>query len=184
MGIAQTEADLAEDVRGELLLSVVLLEGLLPVGGGELEHLINGPARQETEKVAQVSPGLDVVKLAAREERDERGVGVAAVVTADKQPILATEGLASQGAFRKEEMIADDLLESDIAMATAGAELVEDYPTAFPFPACLLLGWVAPDAPIHMVWAFDAATDYAVLVTVYRPDPARWSADFRQRVKR
>lgn len=83
-----------------------------------------------------------------------------------------------------EEMIADDLLEADIVSATANAELIEDYPNAFPFPACLLLGWIAPTTPLHLVWAYEAARDYAVLITVYKPDPARWSADFRQRVKR
>jgi len=82
-----------------------------------------------------------------------------------------------------EEMIADDLLEADVVAATENAELIEDYPNAFPFPACLLLGWVAPKTPLHLVWAYEAARDYAVLVTVYKPDPARWSADLRQRVK-
>ena len=83
-----------------------------------------------------------------------------------------------------EEMIADDLLEAEIVAATAGGELIEDYPRAFPFPACLVLGLAIPTEPLHLVWAFEAAKDYAVLVTVYRPDPARWSADFRKRVKR
>ncbi|MCC6805923.1 MAG: DUF4258 domain-containing protein [Deltaproteobacteria bacterium] len=37
-----------------------------------------------------------------------------------------------------EEMIADDLLEAELVAATATAEQIEDYPTAYPFPACLV----------------------------------------------
>jgi hypothetical protein len=37
---------------------------------------------------------------------------------------------------------------------------------------------------MHAVWAVDATACYAFLVTAYRPDPARWTPDFRNRVKR
>jgi hypothetical protein len=80
-------------------------------------------------------------------------------------------------------MIADDLLEIELLEATQGGEVIEDYPNAFPFPACLVLGHVTPSLPVHLVWAFDATRDYSVLVTVYCPDPSRWSDDFRKRVK-
>jgi len=82
-----------------------------------------------------------------------------------------------------QEMLADDLERPDIVDATLGGELIEDYPNAYPFPACLLLGPLAGDSPLHLVWAIDRSRGYAVLVTTYRPDPAKWSADFRRRVK-
>lgn len=81
-----------------------------------------------------------------------------------------------------EEMLADALVEADVKTATTGGELIEDYPKAFPLPACLVLGSVA-GSPVHAVWALDAGPCYAVLVTVYRPDPARWSPDFRTRTR-
>jgi hypothetical protein len=37
------ERDLAEDVGGETLLSVSLLQSLLPVDGSELEDALRGP---------------------------------------------------------------------------------------------------------------------------------------------
>jgi hypothetical protein len=38
------------------------------------------------------------------------------------------------------------------------------------------------DKPIHVVWGIPRdATSPAVLVTAYRPDPERWSDDFRRR---
>ena len=82
-----------------------------------------------------------------------------------------------------DEMLADAIEETQVVHSTLVGEIIEDYPTAFPCPACLVLGRTPGNLPIHAVWAFDPATCYAVLVTVYRPDPARWTADLRRRVK-
>ncbi len=41
-----------EDVGGQALLSVLLLEGLLPEGGGELEGAAPGPGREQAQEVA------------------------------------------------------------------------------------------------------------------------------------
>ena len=54
MFFSHAERDRAEDVRGEPLLSVLLLGGLVPVGGGEIEDVAAGPAGQQTQEVAQV----------------------------------------------------------------------------------------------------------------------------------
>ena len=43
----------------EALLSILLLEGLLPEGGCELEDAARRPGRQEAQQVAEVGPGLD-----------------------------------------------------------------------------------------------------------------------------
>ena len=83
-----------------------------------------------------------------------------------------------------DEMLADALGERDILSAMLAGEVIEDYPKSFPFPACLVLGRTPDGIAVHAVWAFDRTSWYAVLVTVYRPDPARWTADFRTRVKR
>jgi hypothetical protein len=82
-----------------------------------------------------------------------------------------------------DEMLADAIEEPQVVHATLVGEVIEDYPTAFPCPACLVLGRTSENFPIHAVWAFDPVTCYAVLVTVYQPDPARWTADLRRRVK-
>jgi hypothetical protein len=86
--LVEREHGATEDVGGETLLSVLVLEGLLPVGGGELEGAAARPARQEAEEVAQVGPGLDSVELAARDERDEGDIDDGAVVAADEEPVF------------------------------------------------------------------------------------------------
>lgn len=100
MGLELTERDLAEDVGGEALLSVVFLERLAPMGRGELEDSELGPLRDEAQEVAEVGVGLDAVHLAARDERDEGRVDLGRVVIADKQPVLATDRFAPQFALR------------------------------------------------------------------------------------
>ena len=64
----------AEDVGGQALLSVLLLESLLSEGWGELEEPVWGPRAQEAKDVAEVGPGVEAVELAAGQERG-RGAG-------------------------------------------------------------------------------------------------------------
>ena len=87
----QAEDDATEDVRVEGLLSLAFLEGLAPVGGGELEDAVAGPARKQAEQVTDVRQGLDPVQAAAGQERDEGGVDLASVVAANEEPIFSAD---------------------------------------------------------------------------------------------
>ncbi|MBI4745320.1 MAG: DUF4258 domain-containing protein [Deltaproteobacteria bacterium] len=57
--------------------------------------------------------------------------------------------------------------------ADAG-EIIEDYPTDKPYPSCLIYGQTFGEEPVHSVWAYNEQNLWAVLITVYRPDPDRW----------
>src|SRR5688572_24208915 len=92
----RTERDLAEDVGGEPLLSILLLESLLPIGRCELENALGGPARQETEEVAQVGERLEAMQLTASQEGDEGGVHLASLIIAQEEPVAPAHRLASQ----------------------------------------------------------------------------------------
>ena len=87
--------------------------------------------------------------------------------------------VSSQGYEQIDEdgMVADDLIDS-----VSTAEVIEDYPDAVRGPSVLLLH-VLPDGEIiHAVWGIPRGQRTpAVLITTYRPDPTRWSADFRTR---
>ncbi len=69
----------------------------------------------------------------------------------------------------------DDLRLGEIydSVVEAG-EVIEDYPDAYPTPACLILGFNTIGEPIHSVWSYDRIRQSAKLITVYRPDPNRW----------
>ena len=83
-----------------------------------------------------------------------------------------------------DEEAADDCLSyEEIYFSVIHGEVIEDYPEDKPYPSCLILGWSFSGEPIHSVWAYNPANGWAVLITVYRPDPERW-IDWKVRVKR
>ena len=84
-----------------------------------------------------------------------------------------------------EEAFADELQIEDIRRSVVvGGEIIEDYPTDRPFPSCLIYGQTVRGDPVHTVWAYNDANQWAVLVTVYRPDPDRWINWRERRTKR
>jgi hypothetical protein len=82
-----------------------------------------------------------------------------------------------------EECTSDRLTFDEVYFSVLYGEIIEDYPDDKPYPSCLVYGRTFSGDPVHSVWAFNAETQWAVLITVYRPDCDRW-IDFRQRRKR
>jgi len=82
-----------------------------------------------------------------------------------------------------EEAQNDHISFEEIFFSVLQGEITEEYPTDKPYPSCLIYGDSFSGEPIHSVWAYNPETDWAVLVTVYRPDPQRWK-DWRTRRKR
>ena len=79
-----------------------------------------------------------------------------------------------------EEAHMDRLTLDEIDFSVLHGELIEDYPDAKPYPACLIYGATPDGEPVHSVWAYNEISRWAVLITVYRPDPRRW-VNWRQR---
>ena len=79
-----------------------------------------------------------------------------------------------------EEAAAEGLSIVSVVLSIASGEKVEEYPDRWPLPGCLVLSFLQQGEPVHSVWAYNETTRWAVLVTVYRPDPLRW-IDWRYR---
>ena len=79
-----------------------------------------------------------------------------------------------------EEAQADHLSFDEIFVSVHQGEIIESYPDDWPYPSCLIYGETFRSEPVHSVWAYNQENHWAVLVTVYRPDPERW-IDWRTR---
>jgi hypothetical protein len=79
-----------------------------------------------------------------------------------------------------EEAQADRLSFDEIFISVFQGEIIEDYPDDKPYPSCLIYGETFGKEPVHSVWAYNEENEWAVLITVYRPDARRW-IDWRTR---
>lgn len=73
-----------------------------------------------------------------------------------------------------------EISEQEVYEAISTGEVIEEYPDDTPYPSALLFGTTEADRPLHIVCAYDAEGDRAIIVTVYHPDPQRWY-DYRRR---
>ena len=74
-----------------------------------------------------------------------------------------------------DEEAADDRLTFDeIYFSVFLGEIIENYPDEKPYPRCLIYGQTFGGEPVHSVWAYNRENQWAVLITVYRPDSFRW----------
>ena len=77
-----------------------------------------------------------------------------------------------------EEAESDHLTFDEVYFSVLQGEIIEDYPEDNPYPSCLIYGQTFKGEPVHSVWAFNKETQWAVLITVYRP---RGNLDFAAR---
>ena len=82
-----------------------------------------------------------------------------------------------------EEAYDDGLTFEEIYFSVIRGEIIEDYPDDKPYPSGPVFGRNFSGEPIHSVWAHNPENSWAVLITVYRPDPERWM-DWRERVRK
>ncbi|MCC5982691.1 MAG: DUF4258 domain-containing protein [Oceanicaulis sp.] len=99
----------------------------------------------------------------------------------------AIKRLVATGEFRISDHGYDELSEDrirvrDVVEGVEDARVVEDYPDFPKGPAVLVLQFDSIGEPFHVVWGIPKGLSApAVLVTAYRPDPARWQDDFLER---
>jgi hypothetical protein len=69
----------------------------------------------------------------------------------------------------------------DVLSTLTNGEIIEQYPTDYPFPSCLVLGHTKAGKALHVVCGSSGTELW--LITAYIPNPAEWEEDFKQRRK-
>ena len=97
-----------------------------------------------------------------------------------RQLVLEGNILISEHGY--DELAADHIPVRDAVIGLPDAILIEDYPDYYKGPCVLVLQKDNCQQPIHIVWGIPLGkTAPAVLITAYRPDPARWDEEFMRR---
>lgn len=68
----------------------------------------------------------------------------------------------------------------EIRAALEAGENIETYPSEAEYPARLVLAKKGRRA-LHVVAADNIPSDEVIVITGYRPDPTRWTEDFKRR---
>jgi hypothetical protein len=82
-----------------------------------------------------------------------------------------------------DQLSEDGLLVRDVLNGFKQASVIEEHPDYPKGPCILLLQHTADGKPVHALWGIPKSFDSpAILITAYRPDPARWTSDFLRRL--
>jgi hypothetical protein len=79
-----------------------------------------------------------------------------------------------------QRMFEREINPEDVRSVVESGETIQEYPDDTPYPSRLVLGWKL-QRPIHVVVADNEADNEKIIVTVYQPDPAQWTDDFKRR---
>lgn len=67
----------------------------------------------------------------------------------------------------------------DVIACIMNGEIIEQYPTDYPHPSCLILGYAVSELYLHVVIGSDLNTLW--IVTAYYPDLNKWESDYKTR---
>lgn len=70
---------------------------------------------------------------------------------------------------------------ADIKQIISNGEIIEQYPTDYPFESCLIVGNDTNNFVLHTVCS--NGIEFICIITAYYPDPTKWSNAFRTRIK-
>ncbi|WP_413775185.1 DUF4258 domain-containing protein [Hymenobacter weizhouensis] len=84
-------------------------------------------------------------------------------------------------AHAAQRMYERNITRAEVEFVLEHGQVIIDYLNDQPLPSFLLLAFPT-GRPIHLLAGHDASTHHCVIVTVYEPDPARWSADFTSKL--
>jgi hypothetical protein len=80
------------------------------------------------------------------------------------------------------ELAPDALSVAQVELGLKDCVIIEEYQHTHRYlPDCLVLTFLSPQEPLHIVVAVNVAQEYILIVTVYRPTHEEWQDDWRTR---
>lgn len=71
--------------------------------------------------------------------------------------------------------------QADVIQAIQTGEIIEQYPTDYPYPSCLTFGFSVDGRVLHVVCGL--GEDQIWMITAYYPNPDEWETDLKTRKK-
>ena len=68
---------------------------------------------------------------------------------------------------------------NDIISCIKNGEIIEQYPTDYPYPSCLIMGITLNNTILHVVIGSNLETIW--IITAYFPSREKWGTDFKTR---
>jgi hypothetical protein len=79
-----------------------------------------------------------------------------------------------------QRMFSRNIRENEIIHILLYGFTIEQYDNDYPFPSMLISGITENNRPLHAV---DINEKRLYIITVYEPDPGKWSDDFTRRIQ-
>ena len=98
--------------------------------------------------------------------------------------VATIHGLVHAGSMRWTNHILTRILQrgittTDVTTSLLSGEIIEQYPSDYSNPSCLVLGIDVQQLRLHIVCG--VSQNELWLITAYRPNPSEWESDFKTR---
>ena len=77
-------------------------------------------------------------------------------------------------------LISRHISPNEVLQALSNGRIIEDYPSDYPFPSCLVFGCTVQNRKLHIVCSI-VNDDTLTIITAYEPDLNKWNETFTKR---